>query len=96
MSVDDFTLVAFEVFGPVFLFGPEVVEGQSAAGNVSIHFKSMCEAHFLQSCVPAVLVSLPWMSTTQHHGGLEKTELNLCWLLIPLSGGFQLDSQINR
>ena len=39
VSIDNSFPTAFEVFGPVFLFGPDIIEGQSAAGEyMSLHY----------------------------------------------------------
>ena len=34
--------MAFEVFGPAFLFGPDIVEGQSAAGMHVTRYSNLC------------------------------------------------------
>ena len=33
VSIDNIFPTALDVFGPVFLFGPDIIEGQSAAGE---------------------------------------------------------------
>ena len=38
VAIDNRFQIAFEVFGPVFLFGPDIIEGQSAASEYIITF----------------------------------------------------------
>ena len=41
-SIDNNALMASEVLSPAFLFGPDVVEGQSAASTYVIRYSSLC------------------------------------------------------
>ena len=57
MAIDNSFSTAFEVFGPVFLFGPDIIEGQNAASELVITFRIIADVFLLQSCVLVVSVS---------------------------------------